>query len=137
MVVIVGCLFFFDPKTNDSQNLGLNSQFMYDTTSKGFTATTSTINTTATQLFSSVGKVNYIFIPSSTAVITCSLDPANTTAASSSVASGRGVLVMGSATAVTRLGFGQCFSGNNECYLHTGAVNCLSSASVTISKVIQ
>lgn len=132
---IIVVLFFFG-RTSDSI-LSANGQFSYDTTSKGFTSATTTINTTSTRVFATVNKVAYIY-NNTAATITCSLDPSNTTAASSSVASGRGVMLApaGSST-IPKIGVGQCYAGNDNCYLHTGAVNCLATSQVTVATVTQ
>lgn len=136
-IVVIGCFFFFGgTKTDSSQNLSVNSQFSYDTTSKGFTNSTTTINTTSTNLWASVNKVNYMFY-NGTSTITCSADAVSTTAASSSLASGRGIMWGNVTTGIAKVGFGQCFPGNEQCYLHMGALNCLANIQTVVSVVKQ
>lgn len=109
----------------------------YDTTTSGFTHATTTVNTTSTQIFATISRVDYI-INNTTSTITCSLDPSNTTAASSSVASGRGVIIGSNAGTVisSEAAFGECRTSYN-CYPHKGAVNCLANVAATITTSVQ
>lgn len=109
-----------------------------DTSSSGFTSASTTINTTSTQVFASISKRAWI-INNTTSTLTCFLDSTNKNAASSSVSSGIGVIIGG--TAATSLpgiaSFGECSPGMLNCYPHKGAVNCLGSGQSIISKVSQ
>lgn len=118
---------------------GIQAQNQYDTTTGGFTASTSTVNTTSTQVFSSINRIAYI-TNTTGSQITCSLDPAGMTAVSSTVTSGRGVII-GPAYLTTSsfpnvAAFGECH-GQAYCFPHKGAVNCLAGAAITIDKLVQ
>lgn len=127
ILVLVGYLAI--NKTNPlGASLALNA---YDTTSGGFTIATSTVNTTSTQVFASIARLNYI-INNTTALFTCSLDAVGITAVSSTVTAGRGVLIYPSST----IAFGECRSQQN-CFPHKGTVNCLGSAAGTIDTLVQ
>jgi hypothetical protein len=113
--------------------LGAVSNY-FDTSASSISHATTTINTTSTQLFSSTTKWSQM-INDTNAVITCSLDKTGTTAASSTVASGRGLLVYTSSSAArpNSIMFGECYPGSLNCYPHKGAVNCLASAAVIVT----
>jgi len=112
----------------------------YDTTSAGFTVATSTVNTTSTQVFSSINRVAWIQnITAGT--LWCSLDGVGTTAASSTLISGRGLLIAPTSTTLYGLfpsvvSFGEC-RGQYNCYPHKGAVNCLGSAASVVLTITQ
>lgn len=108
------------------------------TTSGGFTAATTTINTTSTQVFASINQLVFI-TNSSTATLTCSLDGRGTTAVSSTVTAGRGVIIGPSSGSniPAQASFGNCSQGDRNCYPHTGAVNCLASATTSITTLVQ
>lgn len=115
---------------------GVNNSL--DTSASSITHTTSTINTTSTQVFSSLTKMGEI-INDSAGKLTCSMDATGTTAPSSTVAAGRGIIIVPAASSTSNLPnvvrFGECFGeGNVVCYPHKGAVNCLSTATATITK---
>jgi len=112
----------------------------YDTTSAGFTVATSTVNTTSTQVFSSINRVAWIQnITAST--LWCSLDGVGTTADASTLISGRGLLIAPTSTTLYGLfpsvvSFGEC-RGQYNCYPHKGAVNCLGSATSVVLTITQ
>lgn len=136
-LVLVIALFVAIPAVNRDALHGVPAVLPYDTTSAGFTSTTSTVNTTSTQVFASIARYAEM-INDTTAKLTCSLDPANTTAASSTVAAGRGVIIVpaASSTSDSKVRFGEC-RGESNCYPHKGAVNCLGTSAVTITKNVQ
>lgn len=110
-----------------------------NTTSKGFVASTSTVNTTSTQLFSNVDNNISYLINNTTSTLTCSLDGRSVTAASSSLVSGRG-LIVGPTTGTVipaEVAFGQCVPGTPNCYPTTGSVNCLANVAASVDKLIQ
>ena len=117
---------------------GYIPQNQYDTTSAGFTQATTTVNTTATQIFASVAVVSEI-INNTTATLSCALEASNTTVASSSVASGRGVIVgPNTGTLIPSVtAFGNCDNLGKSCYRHKGAVNCLADVVKTITTNVQ
>jgi hypothetical protein len=121
---------------NPAHTLGTNSLNSYDTTSAAFTHATTSINTTSTQIFATVPKFAQI-INTTANQITCSLDNANATAASSSVTSGRGVIIPPAyQTTSTGLGiasFGECYAGAPNCYRHKGSVNCLAATTTVVT----
>lgn len=108
-----------------------------DTSSSAITHSTSTINTTSTQVFSSITKIGQI-INRTGNELTCSMDATGTTAASSTVATNRGIILgaYGTATSTAPYSamFGECYPGSVNCYAHKGAVNCLASATSSITK---
>ena len=117
---------------------GYIPQNQYDTTSAGFTQATKTINVAATQVFASVEIVSEI-INNTTSTFTCALEASNTTAASSSVVSGRGVLIGTNAGTVipSVVAFGNCDNLGKACYRHKGAVNCVANVTATITTNVQ
>lgn len=139
LVLIVG---FFGLKAYETpQQVAFTAapgQGVIYTTASGFVAATTTVNTTSTQIFASINQIDFI-TNSSTATLTCSLDARGTTAASSSVTAGRGVIIgpTTNSSLPPRAAFGQCASGDQNCYPHTGAVNCVASASTTITTLVQ
>ena len=106
-----------------------------DTSSNNITHSTSTVNTTSTQVFSSITKIGQI-INDTNSTLTCSMDATGTTAVNSTVAAGRGVLIYASSSPAqsNTAMFGECYPGTRNCYAHKGAVNCLATAAVTITK---
>lgn len=105
-----------------------------DTSASNITHATSTVNTTSTQVFSGITKIGQI-INDTTGKLTCSMDATGTTAASSTVASGSGIIISPAAsTTPSSVMFGECYPGSVNCYAHKGAVNCLATAAVTITK---
>ena len=131
--ILVGINLNFNPTLGGVQSY-------YDTTASGFTHTTSTINTTSTQVFASVVKLSGI--QNTTAnQLTCSLDATGTTAASSTVASGRGIIIgpayLTTSTLSNVAAFGECGNGEANCYRHKGAVNCLAGAASIVTKWVQ
>ena len=111
------------------------------TTSGGFTESTTTINTTSTQVFSSVNQISYIQ-NYGTSTIWCSLDSKTTTAASSSVATGIGVVIGSISSTINGsypsvAAFGQCVAGTYNCFPHAGTVNCLANVATVVSKLVQ
>lgn len=106
-----------------------------DTSSSNISHATTTINTTSTQVWASITKMGEI-INDTTGKLTCSMDATNTTAASSSVVAGRGIIIVPAASSTSNLPnvvrFGECSgTGNVPCYPHKGAVNCLSNVQAT------
>lgn len=138
-IIILGIVIviLFGALIAKNQNLGAVAMNNYDTTSSGFTQATTTINTTSTQIFASIPRLSYI-TNNTTSTITCSLDASNTTAASSSVTAGRGVLIGSNAGTLipSVVSFGECRS-NVNCYPHRGAVNCLANTAAVITTSAQ
>ncbi len=117
---------------------GVYSNFAYDTTWGGFTQSTTTVNTTSTQLASSIQKL-LVLVNNTTSTITCSLDARGTTAPSSTVTAGRG-LILGPNNQQwppSQAFIGQCQPGMQPCYPHQGAVNCVANVSSTVDKLVQ
>lgn len=106
-----------------------------DTSSSNITHATTTINTTSTQVFSSITKIGQL-INNSTNTITCSMDATGITAASSTVAANRGIIVpnQASSTIYSAVMFGECYPGAVNCYAHKGAVNCLIVSQSVVTK---
>lgn len=138
-VIVISCAVFFGLHSQYSQSLGaIQAINNYDTTNAGFTHATSTVNTTSTQVFSSIGRVSYI-TNNTTSTLTCALDAIGTIAASSTVASGRGVLIgPNTGTLIPSVvAFGECRTVGIPCYPHKGAVDCLANVAVTITTSVQ
>ena len=118
-------------------NLGGVSNYL-DTSASGYTTASSSIGTAAaTQMFSSVSKLVTIINPT-TNDITCKLESTGSTAASSTVTAGFG-LIIGSNTTTSTIPsvvqFGECYPGSVSCYPHKGALNCISAVTSTIIKL--
>ena len=140
VAVVAGLFFGVGFRTTNSLGGG-NSVNLYDTTSAGFTVSTSTVNTTSTQMFALVNKVSYL-TNNTTSTFTCSLDARNSTAASSTVTAGRGVLIGSASSSMNGtlpgvVAFGNCDNLGVACFRHTGAVNCSANAAATIDKIVQ
>lgn len=122
--------------TQDGIRLGGSAGYI-DTSSSNVTHATTTINTTSTQVFSSITKIAQITNTTANQ-ITCSLDTTGTTAASSTVASGRGIIIgpayLTTSTLPNIAMFGECYPGSENCYAHKGAVNCLAGAASLVTK---
>lgn len=118
----------------EQPQLGAVTNYL-ETSASAITHTTSTVNTTSTQVFSSITKIAQI-INDSAGKITCSMDATGTTAPSSTVAAGRGIVIppLASSTKGAVVTFGECYPGSEDCYTHKGAVNCLSTSAATITK---
>lgn len=104
----------------------------YNTFDRGVTATSTTVGTTATQVFASITKIAYIANPT-TEKLNCYLDDLGTTAASSSVTLHRG-LELGSTT-IRTASFGECSPGAENCYAFKGTLNCKASAAISIPTI--
>lgn len=143
-IIIIGVLlvgaFLLGSQNKSIVNLGGDPYT--NTFNTGITSATTTINTTSTQVFSSISNGGFVtLVNSSTASITCSMDDQGTTAVSSSVAASKGVIIgagtqPASTTAIkAQATFGYCWSGAENCFPFTGTLNCLATAIVTIPKV--
>ena len=135
-LVILAVVLFFSSSKPSFQ--GVTQSNVY-TTSAGFAAKSTLINTTSTQVFASVNQLDYI-VNNSAIKVTCSLDARNTTAASSSVAAGVGIQLVNTSTnpaLPSSASFGACIPGIANCYPHTGAVNCLAAATTTVTTLVQ
>lgn len=117
----------------DAINLAGVTNYL-DTSASSITHSTSTVNTTSTQVFSGITKIGEI-INDTNSQLTCSMDATGTTAASSTVTSGRGIIIYASSSPAQANSamFGECYPGSENCYAHKGAVNCLAGAAVTIT----
>ena len=142
-IVLLGVFIFTSSKTinvaippinipTDAINLAGVTNYL-DTSSSDVTHATSTVNTTSTQVFASITKIGQI-TNDTTGKLTCSMDATGTTAASSTVSSGRGIIISPAASTTPNMAmFGECYPGSENCYAHKGAVNCLSTGAVTIT----
>ena len=141
-ILVIGLLTFvaFNSK-GGVINFGGYTVNSYDTTSAGFTVSTSSVAVTvasSTQLFASVDKVSYV-INNTTSTITCALEARNATMASSSVVAGRGVLIGSNAgTQIpSMVAFGNCDNVGVSCFRHTGSVNCIADVATVVDKLVQ
>ena len=106
----------------------------------GTTNSTTTINTTSTQVLASTTKWARITNPT-TAQLTCSLDDLGTTAASSTVAANKGIIIGPHQANASSTGlsayqdFGECQTGDGNCIPFKGTVNCVASAAAVVSVV--
>jgi len=127
-------------RTAVSPNLGGNVISAINTWQSGTTNATTTINTTSTQVIASTTKWARITNPT-TATITCSLDDRGTTAASSTVATSKGIIIgpqqaNASSTGIPALlDVGECSVGDFNCIPFKGTLNCVASAAAVVSVV--
>lgn len=117
----------------------LQGYVTYNTWANGTTNSTTTINTTSTQVFASVSKWAAIVNPT-TAEITCSLDDLGTTAASSTVGTHKGYVIgphdsASSTNLPAILQFGECGPGSYNCIPFNGTVNCVASSQAVVSTI--
>src|SRR3990167_7956861 len=137
-VGVFGGLFAFSfvPKVTPLGSYGWN----VDVVSSGVTNSTSSINTTSTQLAALITRWLTIINPTM-ATLTCSMDDAGTLVGSSSVATNKGVVVgpinatTTNATIPSQVSFGECNPGMYNCFPFKGAVNCVASAVATVSVI--
>lgn len=123
------------PKTQVVQAPSVGGVTNYlETSSNTLAMATTSISTAATQVFASLTKFGQI-TNNSTNTITCAMDATNTTAVSSSVVANRGIIIvpLASSTLYSTASFGECYPGSVNCYAHKGAVNCVISATSTIT----
>ena len=114
-------------------NLGAVTNYL-DTSSHTIAFTNTAVNVTSTQMFSSITKIAQVINQTSSQVV-CAMDATGTTAASSSVSLVKGI-VLGPVASTTPSSamFGECYPGAFNCYAHKGAVNCIASATTTVTK---
>lgn len=139
LVLIVSAI---HPATAPTDNYGVVSTGNYDTVSQGYVYGTSSIGVAKTQLFLfggvSTTKLATVF-NNTTAVLTCAPDDRGVTAASSSVVASNAIMIgpgSGTATAFpAQASFGQCQPGTYNCFPAYGSIDCVGSATATVSWV--
>lgn len=118
--------------TPQGEQLGAVTNYL-DTSSSDITHATTTINASSTQVFSSITKIGQVINYDTVARLTCSMDATGTTAASSTVATNKGIIIAPAAsTTPSSAMFGECYPGSMNCYTHKGAVNCMASATTSL-----
>lgn len=139
VAVVAGLFFGFGFKTFNSpinQLSGYTGNF--DTYAAGFTVSTSTVNTTSTQIVAS-STILTTLVNNSTSTFTCKPDDRGTTAASSTVATGLGYTVgpQGSTgpNIPSEISFGACQPGMYNCFPFTGTLNCVADVAATVTKI--
>jgi len=109
-----------------------------DTWTGGQTISTSTINTTSTQVVSSTAKLTTL-LNNSTSTFTCKPEPVfGTTAPSSTVVANAGYIIAAKATSTgykPYLSVGECQPGMDHCYPFKGTLNCLADVQASITKI--
>lgn len=138
LAIAVVCLGIFVAALQSGPRINVSGVINYlDVSSANITHSTTTVNTTSTQVFSSISKMGQI-VNATANQITCSLDATGTTAASSTIAAGRGIILapayLSTSTGVSSAMFGECYPGSINCYPHKGAVNCLAEAASVVTK---
>ena len=107
-----------------------------NTFTSGVTHATTSISTASTNVATSV--TNWLRIDNSnTTQLTCVLETTGTTAASSSVVAGRGILVgphgVTTSSLPSTVTFGECWPGTANCVPFKGSINCVAGTTSTVS----